>query len=248
MTAEPQKFQKRATAYKLSIKDILNGEYISDDSGSYLKNFGVRITRVRVMGTVIDKREFEFEESTESMEDQKGVGRHAYLVLEDGTGRIRLRTWDDNIEMFYHVQVGDIIDTVAKVRKRKTNDEIYLNPEFIRIIDDPNWQSVRDLEIIQFKQIISKQIAQNASNISIPSSSVNRSANFKQTVQKTTNSDSLETQIMSLIESSKDSKGITREELYEKLEYKENDIEDVLRKLLNNGKIYMDTGGKIRKT
>ncbi len=104
------------------------------------------------------------------------------------------------------------------------------------------------LEINELPESVKRKYLEIKAEDSEMGSECQKTSEIDSERQKSTNSDSLETQIMSLIESSKGSKGITREELYEKLEYKENDIEDVLRKLLNNGKIYVDTGGKFRKT
>ena len=97
MSLDDQKYQKRATAYKLNINDILTGEYITNDFGSYLKLFNLQVKRARIMATVIEKREYEAGENPD-LTDSSERGGYSFLVLDDGTGTIRMKTWKKDIE------------------------------------------------------------------------------------------------------------------------------------------------------
>jgi len=113
------------------------GQYIRSPDGtqpSYLLTpWGEQVTRVRVMGTVVEKF---------IREDQN----YATLRIDDGSETISLRAWQEGVKELDKFNVGDIIDVIGRVRE--FNGEIYLTPELLIRVDDPNWELVRELEII----------------------------------------------------------------------------------------------------
>jgi len=245
MTIDDQKFQKRATAYKLTIDDINSGDFISNDFGSYLKKYNLKITRVRIMATVIQKKIYEGGETMISLENSDDRGKHAFLVLDDGSGTIRLKAWKSNVEMIYPIQIGDIIDTVARVRKYQ--DEIYLVPDFIRKIDDPNWELMRELEIMNLKKIYLNMKPQNELQVEKIEKSTANNIEYD-TKESIKDEDSLEFKILSLIESSGHEEGIPRKEIYDKFDISNYDIDESIKNLINNGKIFITPNNTIKKT
>ncbi len=132
-----EKEKRRLTAYKARIKDIVNGKFVSlgGFNPSYvLTNYGLRLSRVHVLATVIN---------TYITEDKK----YAFIVLDDGTGIVRSKAFQDT-EPLANVKVGDVVDFVGKVREY--NDERYLVPEVVAPVSDPNFESMRKLEILLF--------------------------------------------------------------------------------------------------
>jgi len=121
----------------MRIEDVVLGQYIRSPDGtqpSYLLTpWGEQVTRVRVMGTVVEKF---------IREDQN----YATLRIDDGSETISLRAWQEGVKELDKFNVGDIIDVIGRVRE--FNGEIYLTPELIIRVDDPNWELVRELEII----------------------------------------------------------------------------------------------------
>ena len=100
---EAENSRKRHVAYKLSIKDILNFEYLkTDGSGpNYLKADNKQIARVSVIGVVI------YELST---------GNSKVVVIEDGTGKISARSFEDSL-LLGNFSVGDVLLVIGRPRE-----------------------------------------------------------------------------------------------------------------------------------
>lgn len=131
----------RPTAYKLKIADLVRGQYVRSPEGtepSYLLTpWGEHVNRARVMGTVVDK----------FVREDQG---YATLRLDDGTETISLRAWREGVPEFDRFEVGALVDVLG--RAREYEGEVYLVPDLILRVDDPNWELVRELEIIGFRR------------------------------------------------------------------------------------------------
>ncbi|HDJ96580.1 MAG TPA: hypothetical protein ENG45_00725 [Candidatus Aenigmarchaeota archaeon] len=131
---------KRLTAVKVRIKDIVDGEFTRQEGllPSYVTTkLGQRIGRVNIFATVIDK--FLSED-----------GNYASITLDDGTESIRAKTFGENVSMFDGIEVGDNVIVIGRLREY--GEEIYINVEAIRKVEDPNYETLRKLEIL--KEII----------------------------------------------------------------------------------------------
>jgi hypothetical protein len=128
-------------AYKLKIEDLVRGEYKRSADGaepSYLLTpWDDHITRARVMGTVVDK----------FIREDKSYGT---LRLDDGSGTIRVRAWGDDTSRLDRFNVGDVVDVIGRVREFE--GEVYLTPELMFPVEDLNWELVRELEIIKSRK------------------------------------------------------------------------------------------------
>ncbi|MBR9700000.1 hypothetical protein GOV09_06080 [Candidatus Woesearchaeota archaeon] len=115
---------KRATAYKVPVKSILESEYIRTEgefSPNYL-NFGeMQVSRVNLIGVVVAKSDDSF-------------------MIDDGTGRISARVFEQRVE---DIQIGDILMVIGK--PREFNNERYIVPEIFRKSSE-KWMRVRKLE------------------------------------------------------------------------------------------------------
>ena len=104
-------FQKRLVARKARISDILQADFARDDSSAgFIKVGGLNISRVSMLGAVVHKSE----------------GAYAGAVIDDGTGKISLRAFE-NIGVFSKADVGDFVLVIGKIRS--FNDEKYVMPE-----------------------------------------------------------------------------------------------------------------------
>lgn len=97
---------------------------------------GRNVSRVRVLATIVRK----------FVNEDKSYG---FLVLDDGTETIRVKTWREDVTLIEKCREGDIVDVFGRVRE--FGDEIYIVPEIIIRVDDPNWEILRELEIIYDK-------------------------------------------------------------------------------------------------
>jgi len=148
--------QERQVARKIDIKTINRGNFVQIERKSeedrYLPNYievnGMKISRVRVLATVIDK--FVSED-----------GNYATLTLDDTTDTIRCKifmnsNFSDNIsrqnlidlEAINNIEKGDLIDVIGKIKEY--NEERYIQPEIIVKIEDPNFEVLRKLEIEKY--------------------------------------------------------------------------------------------------
>jgi len=148
--------QERQVARKIDIKTINSGNFVQVERKSeedrYLPNYievnGMKISRVRILATVIDK--FVSED-----------GNYATLTLDDTTDTIRCKifmnsNFSDNIsrqnlidlEAINNIEKGDLIDVIGKIREY--NEERYIQPEIIVKIEDPNFEVLRKLEIEKY--------------------------------------------------------------------------------------------------
>ncbi|MFH1631118.1 MAG: OB-fold nucleic acid binding domain-containing protein [Candidatus Aenigmatarchaeota archaeon] len=135
--------KKRLPAVKTKIKGIMEGRYVEQEG--LLANYiispeGLRISRARVLATIVDKF---------VSEDKKFYS----ITIDDGSATMRCKAFKSFIlEPF---SAGNIVDIICKVRKY--NDEIYVVPESIWKVD-AKWEILRELEIReQLKNITKKR-------------------------------------------------------------------------------------------
>jgi len=130
----------RSTAHKVKIEDLANGKYVRSseaEPGYLLTPWGQHILRARTIATVIDKF---------ISQDQN----YGTLRIDDGSETIRLKAWRQDVQTLADFKVGDLIDVIGRVREYE--GEIYLVPEVIARVEDPNWELVRELEVLRARR------------------------------------------------------------------------------------------------
>ena len=122
--------QKRQTAYKTRVKDILDSKYVktSGMEPNYLKIGSKQISRANILGVVVEKSD---------MDNYKAI------TIDDGSGRISARIFDDKI-FLSNVEVGDVVNLIG--RPREFSSEKYMIIEAIKKTDHA-WAMVRSLEL-----------------------------------------------------------------------------------------------------
>lgn len=128
---EPQiQSQKRLTAYKVWVSDILEGELVNDEfSVGFIRLNGLNVSRVNIIAALVFK----------SVQE----GRPS-AIIDDGSGRISLRSFD-NPEIFGKAEVGDMAVIIGKIRE--FNGEKYISPEIMKRLDNHEWMSLRKAEL-----------------------------------------------------------------------------------------------------
>jgi RPA family protein len=113
---------KRETANLCRVTDILNGTFIKAEgwSPSYFITPLGNLSRVNLLGVIVSK-------------DAEG------LVLDDGTGNIRIRSFDNN--SFEQNDVGDCVNIIG--RPRMYGEQRYVLPEIIKKTT-PAWAEFRN--------------------------------------------------------------------------------------------------------
>ena len=197
---------KRQVATKVRIESLSSGKIIEKGGRKFLETkYGEELSRVRVMATVVGK--FISEDS-----------KFASITLDDGTDTIRGKGWQD-ISLIEALSIGDLIDLIGKVREY--NDEIYLVPEIIQKIEDPNLELLRKLELQKkFKDQKPADIKEVAKEVDIRQ------------------------EVIKLIESKKE---VAYTEILKAFPDQKEQIEAIIDDLLGGGICYEPTPGKIRK-
>jgi len=155
---DEQVFQKRQTAYKIRIKDILDSKYIKTEgfAPNYLEIGGREISRINVIGVIVDKSD---------------LNNYKPLTIEDGTGNISARIFE-NSSLLEALEVGNIVLIIG--RPREFSSEKYILIETIKNINQ-NWAKVRELELEKStmvdnsftnseKEVTGKEIISNSTN------------------------------------------------------------------------------------
>jgi len=124
---------------KLRVIDIVSGEW--DDENQCVKTVFGKVNEIRAFGTVMDK--FVTED-----------GKYSYIILDDGTETIRLKTWRDDVRRMDGIEKGDIVDIIGKLNYY--NEEIYISPKIIKKISYNFWL-LRHLEIIENLKTLPKE-------------------------------------------------------------------------------------------
>jgi RPA family protein len=129
--------RERMTAVRASISDITNGTF-SDDNGPHVVSpFGVELRRVVLVGFVVNKVHREG--------DDTGKKRFESITVDDGTETIGVKVWgEEDAAILEGVKEHILAMVVGKVRKY--NDDVYVTPEVVRELTDPNFMSLHLME------------------------------------------------------------------------------------------------------
>jgi len=140
---ENQQFQ-RQIAYKVPINQILRNQYIEQEgwNPNYIQINNKQVSRVNLIATVIDRQ------VSSSL---------VTLVLDDSTGIIQARSFNEDIKKVTGINVGDTVLIIG--RPRKFNDQIFITIEISRKID-VLWSKVRKIELQKEFSLLDKQSAE----------------------------------------------------------------------------------------
>ena len=232
---------KRMTAKKVRISDIVNGRW--EKKEGMVPSFvvtpnGNEISRARIMGTVVSR--FVAED-----------GNFASLTLDDSTETMRIKTFKTAkpIDSF---ETGNIVEIIGKIREYM--GEIYMIPEIVKAIDDPNLELLRKLEIMKgtgsvgsVDSVGTQNKAEEADKVEMNEAPKDgEKPNKKKPAERKEDKGELKRGILKFIESSED--GIEYTKILENFkDNKENEIESVINEVLAEGICYEPTPGKIKK-
>ncbi len=121
--------QERITAVRASIADIINGTYQDENGPHVVSPHGVELRRVALVGFVVGQ--------------YSGQG-FASITIDDGTETIRAKAWGGEASSLEKIEQDILALIVGKVREYE--GEVYLIPEIVRELDNPNYISVHQLE------------------------------------------------------------------------------------------------------
>ena len=245
---------KRLPAIKTRIENIAKGKYVSQEG--FNPNFvitpeGMKVSRVRMLTTVVDKFISE-------------NGKFASLTLDDGTETIRAKVFNA-ISLFDNVETGSEVDLIGKVKEYQ--GELFVLPEIIRNIEDPNEEILRFLELKdhkkdwdnkrtsvlkeqklvsdleELKKIMSERYGIDPEETEAILSTVDKDVNENPKEQKTSPKETL----MKIISENDSGEGCEYSVLIEKSGLEEDEIDSAVQELLDDGTCFEPKPGKIKK-
>ncbi|NOR84727.1 hypothetical protein GQ473_01275 [archaeon] len=131
------------TAYTLTIKDLIDGEYKTPaNEPAFLETaWGLSVFKCNLIATVIDNY---------VSDDEK----YASITLDDGTGVIRSKAFQ-NTRVIADIKAGTIIQFIGWIRNY--NDELYLVPEIVKPVTNYDKLSLMKIEAYTFKKKFLKE-------------------------------------------------------------------------------------------
>lgn len=224
---------KRFTAKKINIKELLNGDF-EEDKNTLISNSNEKIKRVRLMATVVRK----------FLSDD---GKYGFLVLDDSTETIRTKAFREDVRRIKRVEKGHIIDLIGRLDKYE--DEIYIRPEIVKKVKDPNWLLVRKLELHlqgEGKEVTSSKTeeAEKSSRKVERKEGKEKGLNkFSEEENKQENEEEViveevKTSEQTIYDFLKDEGKASFEELTKELDIEEEKVKECLKNLMQEGKVF----------
>lgn len=137
---------KRLTAKKAGVSEVTKGKFFKKpgfESNYVLTGLGRKLSRVRVLGLVVDKF-------------MNGDGSYSAITIDDSSDTVRCKFFG-GAKIFNGIEAGDLVDVVGKVREY--SGEIYIAPEMVTKITDPNFETMRILELAKIRKLQKDSIA-----------------------------------------------------------------------------------------
>jgi len=244
---------KRLTARIASIGELIHGKYVKKsgfESSYVLTNMGRRLSRVRVLGLIVDK----FVSPDE---------RYATITLDDSSETIRCKVFI-NVKIFDGITIGDLVDVFGKLREYE--GEIYIMPEIIKKVE-PNFETLRLLELgkiykeqkAKIKKVkeIQKQTSDmqeiiQASKKLMPQDDVEGILEAQDIIEtaveeKTASATEIKSKLLNLIETLDKGDGAPYQDILSKSGIPENDVDFAIQELLESGVCFEPRAGRIKK-
>jgi len=220
--------QKRQIAYKMRIKDLVNGRYVKQEgwNPNYIEYNGKKVSRINVIGTILSKEDIESFQS---------------LLLDDGTGKINARTFEKNPVM-ETLDIGDVVLVIG--RPREYNGEMYVLIEIVKKIEDTKWILYRKAELD--KEVIveetKEEVKQETPAIEKEAAPVGPVTEESVTEEESIQKDSVSENVISKIKELDQGEGANFDDVIQGID----DGEKVISSLLSEGEIFEVSPGKLK--
>lgn len=230
----------RFVAVKCTIGKTNTYTFVQEDEQSlnYLRTPNEqKIFRLNVMGIIVNKEK---------------QGNITNLLLDDGTGKIILRSFEENKNV-RELVAGDIVMVIGRVRVY--NQEKYLSAEIIKKIDS-DWIKVRRLELKEeFDQAELSSVEIERKSLGIPleikSVMAGASSNLNEEIKEEIIEEEIQVnaqlptqKILILIKELDVGNGAPIEELISKSPL--NETEKLIEQMLQKGDIFQNLPGKVK--
>lgn len=223
--------QKRQTAIKVSIGSLLGGSYVKQDGmlpNYILLNDNSKVSRVNLIGVVV------------SVGEDTGFQS---VFIDDGSGKISIRAFED-MPALKELNIGDCIILIG--RPREFSNEIYVLPEIIKKITNPQWLEVRKLELEKNKLPDSDVSSQKSSSVHSEISEKNQldqSDNPETVVEEEFIESSINNNVIAKIKELDQGQGADFDEV---IKQTSQESEKSILSLMKNGDVFEVSPGKLK--
>ncbi|MDD5253562.1 MAG: hypothetical protein PHG05_00455 [Candidatus Nanoarchaeia archaeon] len=201
---------------KIWISNLLNGIYVKQ-TGEFEPNYvqvkNETIFKIGLIATVINKF-------------QSGDNNYVSLTIDDNSGIIRIKGWNEDAKKIIEFEVGDTLNIIAK--PREYNQELYLIPAIVKKVDDPNLELMYKAEI--FKKYGKPEITKTKEIPQIDEVKEEKITN--------TGSDFSRMEIINLIEKKSTEEGVRIDDIIISSSLPEQETEKIIEELLKEGEIF----------
>ncbi|MFH1209559.1 MAG: hypothetical protein V1663_02105 [archaeon] len=207
---------KRQTAYKLWISYINNSNFVKtleEFSPNYIEVNNKRVSRVNLIGTVINRYE---------------NLNYISLIIDDSSSQISIKAWNEDSVLLKSINVSDIILVIGKLKQSSLNNSIYVLPEIVKQVD-LNFELLRKLELLkEYGKPLIEEIKKEE----------NLDKKEEAFVEEIKVSNSLRQQVLNTIERLDSDEGITLSEISKELKEEEITVNEILEDLIKEGEIF----------
>ena len=224
--------QQRQTAYKMWIGDLISSKFekIEGDMPlNYVQFKDNKVSRVNIVASVI----FKFENDDKS---------YSTVTLDDGTGNLRLKAWREDSSVLGNLSIGDLVLVIGK--PRTFNNEIYVVPEIVRVLNDLNWLEVRKIELVKdvgnFEGEIKKVVDVEPDVVDGQQKVVEEDVISEEPTE------SSRARIINLVEKNSSEEGAEINDIMLKSGLEENECKSIINDLLKEGEVFSPRPGKIK--
>ncbi len=203
----------------LYVIDVVDGHLIKEEGefGRWvlITTNNEKIYKIRINGTTVDKYHGASDGTKKAF---------TTLTLDDGTATVRIKAWEETAEFLNSFTIGNDVDLIGK--PRTSEDEVYILPESVVIIEDSNKELY----------LRAKKIKRYSKNNLIISKEVQAALGHNPEQKE---------KIWVLIADSEE--GVEMEEIIEKTKLDKATVESIIHDLLNDGDIYEPSALKFKK-
>ena len=204
---------KRRSPYKRYRIETINRSEVTKDSEErwrLVSQEGNTIFRIWILGIV-----------TEKYDDEN---QYTGLKVEDGSGVVRVKSWDGKLESINKWDKVEILGQI-QISEQDESIDVFITPDIVELIADDNWNLYHRLKIVQNKNL--------KTDIQV------RSAKVEGIDLGVASLEDLKTKIQILVKQLDEGSGVTFEIITKKLpKIDESQIYEAITELLDSGEFF----------
>ena len=135
--------KRRAPYRRYRIESINRSEITKDSEERWrlISQEGKPVFRTWIVGIITEK--------------YKGENDYIGLKVEDGSGVIRVKSWDEKLESVSKWDKVEILGQI-QISEQEENIDVFITPDHVELITDDNWFIHHRLKVLQNKNLNSE--------------------------------------------------------------------------------------------